>query len=111
MESMDFDTTPTNETCGPTLIGVDNSEAQNAEAKRMLELLAKRFPEVSGSFRIKRNPHDFGDYPSIEFRTRDEDELLFVEKFYPDTWDDDAPVSMGDSPQQAFDRATAQEPE
>jgi hypothetical protein len=71
--------------------------AMKAQAKRMLELLRKRFPDIDpDDFRICRCDHDFGTYLEIRFYYDESEEgysdMNFVESHWPVTWGDDAPV-------------------
>lgn len=92
MESIEFETSPTDETCVQVDSSVDYMPAMKAEAKRMLELLEKRFPDLEGYFKISRQSHDFGCYLEIQFKYDDTDdgikEMQFVEGNYPATWND-----------------------
>lgn len=98
MDFIEFDTTPGDEPC----VGVSRTEdympAMRAEAKRMKELLEKRFPDVNGRFSIASMPHDFGDYLEIRFHYTEDDEgikeMQHVESNYPQTWADDAPAKL-----------------
>lgn len=91
----DQDTTPTNEPC--LQVGKATWGEMVAEARRMIEVLEARFPDLDLlEYRIVRNPHDFGDYPSIRVRFEDTEEgwaqYNHLESNWPRTWNDTAPV-------------------
>ena len=70
----------------------DYMPAMRAEAKRMKELLEKKFPDLNGYFKTGSCHHDFGTYLEIRFVYDDDEEGIaeanFVENHYPRTWDD-----------------------
>ena len=94
MEYIEFDCSPTNENCVQLDKNTDYMPAMRAEANRMIELLNKRFPQFDGQFYKGRCEHEFGPYLEIRFRYDNDDEMCFVEKHYPQTWDDCEPVLM-----------------
>ncbi len=95
---IEFDTSPINEPGVQVSHGTDYLPAMRNEAKRMLELLQNRFPDVEGYFSIKSCEHDFGTYLEIRFHYEDSDkgvkEMQHVEQNYPLTWSDTEPVLL-----------------
>lgn len=85
-----FDPTPIDADCVPVTASDDEKKA---EYVRMRHLLYKRFPEEC--FGLSRESHDFGNYYQITY-TGTVEEVCFVEKFWPQTWDDNEPVRFGE---------------
>jgi hypothetical protein len=95
-DSVDFETTPTNECCesiGPKY----NQKRAHTEAKATIAQLHRLFgePPDGSRFRIKSNAHDFGAYYSIEFLFDDDNDQHIdygcrLENEWPERWDDDA---------------------
>ena len=93
---LEFDCSPTNEVG----VGISKTDdylpAMREEARRMIALLEKKFPDAPGDFRIKSQPHDFGTYLEIRYYF-DEDEngwdyANHIENNWPNTWEDDEVV-------------------
>lgn len=93
---MEFECTPSNESCVQVDPSSDYMPAMREEARRMIELLNGRFPDLEGEFRIARANHDFGSYIEIRFyydeTERGYAEMNFVESNWPMTWKDTEPV-------------------
>ncbi len=100
-EYIEFDTSPVNEDCVQVDKKTDYLPAMKAEARRMIELLDKKFPWADGNFRIKSQEHDFGTYVEIRY-TFSEDEWHLancIESNFPQTWEDDAVIPEPPAPE------------
>ena len=87
----EFDTTPTEEKCAQVIQGGDYMVTMRAEAKRMLGVCRKLWPDME--FKIATNPHEFGEYLTIRiyFDGNDEkawDRVNQIETDWPLTWDE-----------------------
>ena len=95
-DSVDFETTPTYECCeslGPKY----NAKRAITEASLTIAQLKRLFgePPEGSKLVLKMNPHDFGNYPSIEFQfDHDSDDHIDygcrLENEWPERWDDEA---------------------
>jgi len=96
-EYIEFDTTPTNESCAQLSETEDYMPKMREEANQMIALLNKKFPNAPGEFAIKRQSHDFGAYLEIRYYFDSEngwDSANIIESNWPLTWKDDAPVRI-----------------
>lgn len=113
-EYLEFETVPTNEDCAQ--VGSDNYyEEATAEIVKTIKLLESKFfhdgnKEVGllwGDFSRKSQAHDFGTYYEIRYSFYEDEEVEvdgknycawdfanFVESNWPETWNDDTPVSF-----------------
>jgi len=105
-EYLEFETSPTNETCVQVSKDTDYMPAMRQEAKRMLELLEVRFPEAPGYFTANKCYHDFGTYLEIRYHFDDDDKSWeyanFIESNWPLTWSDNTPVKPSDVPKKGI---------
>ena len=89
---IEFDCCPINEDCVQVSKTDDYMPAMRAQAKRYVEMLEKRFPNVPGFFCIGRCEHDFGTYLEVRYRHDDDNEGYassnFVESHLPFEWSD-----------------------
>ena len=75
----------------------DYSTVAREECEKFVELLKKKFPryqEFGCTFKVKSNPHDFGEYYNVVVNYYVDDKMsaeyaLFVEHNTPLTWNDD----------------------
>lgn len=113
-EYLEFETTPTNEDCAQ--VGDPNYlEKANEEVAKMRPLLVskffhegnKEFTSLMGTFGKKSCSHDFGSYLELRYAFYEDEEVEvdgvkycawdfanFVESNWPETWNDDSPVSF-----------------
>jgi hypothetical protein len=87
----DFETTPSEEMCVQVITGTDYLLSMRTEAFRMLKICQKKWSHIL--WRIKVNPHDFGEYLSLEAVVDPEDEIQvkeieLVENDWPKTWEE-----------------------
>jgi hypothetical protein len=89
---LNIDPVPMDEPCTQIDEGI---QPQIEEAKRMVHLLRKRFPNCNKiNYQITRNPHDFGTYIDIRILFDEDDEVsesqaFFVEANLPFKWTDE----------------------
>ena len=92
MPYLEFDCSPINEDCVQLSDREDYMPAMREEARRMIAMLNKRFPDCEGDFRIGTCLHDKGSYLEIRFYYEETEEgyhrCNFVENNYPETWGD-----------------------
>ena len=95
-DSVDFKTAPTSE-CRECLGPKYNAKRATTEARitiaQLIRLLGE--PPEGSSLVLKTDPHDVGDYPSIEFRFDNENDAHIdygcrLENEWPERWDDEA---------------------
>ena len=92
IEYLNLDSVPLDENCTSPKDGL---QPQIDEAKKMIAMLTKRFPNCNKiKYKINHNPHDFGTYIDIKVLYDDENEesesqALFVEENFPMTWTDE----------------------
>jgi hypothetical protein len=73
-----------------------------AECRAFVHQLERAFPqaiEAGCSFRVKSNPHDFGQYLEVQVRFDDDDEhqthwAFMIEAELPELWDDEARAEL-----------------
>lgn len=96
IDTIDIDTTPIHEDCAQ--VGTPDYERRaRLECEVMKRQLVRQFGEPPLGCSIHRitNPHDFGDYYSLEIRFRDDREecvdwAFEVEGNLPERWDEEA---------------------
>jgi hypothetical protein len=94
MDYLVFDPVPLDEEC--TQVGCENYyQKSRKEAKALIGQLKRQFgePPFGCKFKIKSNPHDFGDYISvnIEFDDNNEECVNYaynIEENFPYNWDE-----------------------
>jgi hypothetical protein len=95
---LEFDCSPTNEAGVQVSKTDDYLPAMREEAKRMIDLLEKKFPDAPGYFCIKRQSHDFGTYLEIRYVFDEEEDgwdyTNHIENNWPKTWNDDVVVPL-----------------
>lgn len=99
-DSMSFDTTPVCENCVQVPYQDGGVEARK-EAVAFINQLKRQFGEQFGvRMVIKSNPHDFGNYFSVEMIWDDQDEeaenyVYNIESHLPEYWDEEARKELG----------------
>jgi hypothetical protein len=96
LDYYDFDTVPYEVT--PQQLGPDyDPQKARKEARTTVNQLIRTFgePPFGSRFKIVSNPHEFGNYYSIQFVYNDENEetcdyLAKVENDWPNDWDKQA---------------------
>ena len=104
MDYLDLGSAPGDEACAQ--VGIDPDYAQRArrECRALINQIQRVCdePPPGVRFRIKRNPHDFGDYLSVivEFDGNDEDAVAYAyrcDEESPSEWDDEARAELAQS--------------
>ena len=102
---LDLSPTPVNEPCAMVEPTGDYMPRMRAECRAFVHQLERAFPqaiEAGCSFRVKSNPHDFGQYLEVQVRFDDEDEhqthwAFMIENDLPESWDDQARAELAEA--------------
>lgn len=102
LEAYDFETTPSNVV--PEQVGRNyNPERARKEAKATINQLIRMFgePPAGTRLKIKSNPHDFGNYYSIQFLCESDDNeggeyMAKLDNNWPEEYDAEALAEIGD---------------
>jgi hypothetical protein len=115
-EYMELGPVPSDEPAVQVITGTDYMPAMRAELQRYKAFLEARFPDPpeGAGFRIKWNPHDFGQYGEVAVYFEESDReaaeyAYFVEGHSPVAWDDPEVFGpgargLGKDPRPAFER-------
>ncbi|MFH0921809.1 MAG: hypothetical protein V1913_15785 [Fibrobacterota bacterium] len=94
MNSIPIGTTPTMEECVMVDPKTNYLPAMKEEANRFRAMLLDRFSLFHlVRYKVRSNPHDFGNYIDIEIEydnscEKSTDQAFFIERNLPDTWED-----------------------
>jgi hypothetical protein len=98
---LDLSPAPVDEPCA--MVGSpDYSKRARLECRAFVDQLERTFPDAIAAgvtFRITRNPHDFGEYLEVQACFDDDDEAqtewaYTIEAELPYFWDDDARIFL-----------------
>ena len=99
---LDLAPTPIDEPCAMVEKTGDYMPRMRAECRAFVGKLERTFPEAleaGCSFRVKSNPHEFGQYLEVQACFDDEDEAqtewaYLIENELPEAWDETARAQL-----------------
>ena len=102
---LDLAPTPIDEPCAMVEKTGDYLPRMRAECKAFAHQLERTFPEAleaGCSFRVKSNPHEFGQYLEVQVCFNDNDEhqthwAFMIENDLPEAWDDQARAELAEA--------------
>ena len=99
---LDLSPTPIDEPCAMVEKTGDYLPRMRAECRAFVHQLERTFPqaiEAGCYFRVKSNPHEFGQYLEVQVCFDDDDEIqaewaYTIENELPEAWDDQARAEL-----------------